>query len=151
MKSCASCYSPVIVGKSIDKKDMSFVSTNRVAFGAGVVPQGSTTTARSKGSRGLSVRASAVDSYESSSDFVKRMEKAWVISQVQFSFNVIVCGLEFQILLVLGAPIQFYQWFSFHDGRISNLLQICALKRVSRTKRDWIWLDLCRMVYLFIF
>ncbi|XP_021276160.1 protein disulfide-isomerase LQY1, chloroplastic [Herrania umbratica] len=81
MKSCASCYRPVIVGKSIDKKDVSFASTNRVAFGDGVVPQGSTTTARSKGLRGLSVSASAVDSYESSSDFVKRMEKAWVISQ----------------------------------------------------------------------
>ncbi|XVF35702.1 hypothetical protein REPUB_Repub18cG0168800 [Reevesia pubescens] len=80
MKSCASCNRPVIVGKSIDHKDMSFVSTNRVAFGSGVVPQ-VTTTARSKGSRVLGVRASAVDSYESSSDFVKRMEKAWVISQ----------------------------------------------------------------------
>jgi hypothetical protein len=28
------------------------------------------------------VRASMVDSYESSSDFVKRMEQAWLISQV---------------------------------------------------------------------
>lgn len=81
MKSCASCHRPVILGKSIDKKDMSFVSTNRVAFGAGALPQGTITIARSKGSRVLGVRASAVDSYESSSDFVKRMEKAWVISQ----------------------------------------------------------------------
>ncbi|XVE71285.1 hypothetical protein DITRI_Ditri10aG0139000 [Diplodiscus trichospermus] len=81
MKSCASCYRPVIVGKLTDRKDMSFLSTNRVAFGAGIGPQGAATTARSKGSRVLVVRASAVDSYESSSDFVKRMEKAWVISQ----------------------------------------------------------------------
>ncbi|XWS70522.1 hypothetical protein CRYUN_Cryun03dG0054900 [Craigia yunnanensis] len=81
MKRCASCYRPAIVGKSIDKKDMSFVSTNRVAFGVGVVPQGTTTIARFKGPRVLGVRASAVDSYESSSDFVKRTEKAWVISQ----------------------------------------------------------------------
>ncbi|XVF89432.1 hypothetical protein PTKIN_Ptkin19aG0129700 [Pterospermum kingtungense] len=83
MKSCANCYRPVIVAKLIDKKDMSFVSTSRVAFGSGVVPRGTTkiSTARYKGSRVLGVRASVVDSYESSSDFVKRMEKAWVISQ----------------------------------------------------------------------
>ncbi|XP_022750348.1 uncharacterized protein LOC111299429 [Durio zibethinus] len=81
MKSCASCYRPVIVGKSIEKKDISFVSINRIAFGAGIVPQSKTTTARSKGSRVLDVRVSVVDSYESSSDFVKRMEKAWAISQ----------------------------------------------------------------------
>ncbi|XP_010525893.1 PREDICTED: uncharacterized protein LOC104803610 [Tarenaya hassleriana] len=31
--------------------------------------------------RVLTVRASAVDSYESSPDFVKRMEQAWIISQ----------------------------------------------------------------------
>lgn len=30
----------------------------------------------------LVVRASAVDSYENSSDFVKRMEQTWLISQV---------------------------------------------------------------------
>ncbi|KAG4197991.1 hypothetical protein ERO13_A05G061100v2 [Gossypium hirsutum] len=80
MKSCACFYRPVIVAKSIDQKDMSFVSTNRVAFGAGVLSQ-ATTTARSKGSKVLAVRASAVDSYGSSSDFVERMEKAWLISQ----------------------------------------------------------------------
>ena len=77
------------MGKSIDKKDMSLVSTNRVAFGALVVPHATTTAARSKGSMVLGVRASAVDSYESSSDFVKRTEKAWVISQVQ-SFSLIL-------------------------------------------------------------
>ncbi|KAK8499396.1 hypothetical protein V6N13_010571 [Hibiscus sabdariffa] len=82
MKSCAICYRPVIVGKSIGEKGMSFVSTNRLEFGAGVLSLGkTTTTARSKGPRVLAVRASAVDSHESSSDFVKRMEKAWVISQ----------------------------------------------------------------------
>ncbi|MBA0622528.1 hypothetical protein Godav_008061 [Gossypium davidsonii] len=80
MRSCACFYRPVIVAKSIDQKDMSFVSTNRVAFGAGVLSQ-ATTTARSKGSKVLAVRASAVDSYGSSSDFVERMEKAWLISQ----------------------------------------------------------------------
>ncbi|MBA0807042.1 hypothetical protein Gohar_022872 [Gossypium harknessii] len=80
MKSCACFYRPVIVAKFIDQKDMSFVSTNRVAFGAGVLSQ-ATTTARSKGSKVLAVRASAVDSYGSSSDFVERMEKAWLISQ----------------------------------------------------------------------
>ncbi|MBA0690594.1 hypothetical protein Goari_008259, partial [Gossypium aridum] len=80
MKSCACFYRPVIVAKSIGQKDMSFVSTNRVAFGAGILSQ-ATTTARSKGSKVLAVRASAVDSYGSSSDFVERMEKAWLISQ----------------------------------------------------------------------
>ncbi|KAE8735204.1 zinc finger CCCH domain-containing protein 18-like [Hibiscus syriacus] len=79
MESCASCCRPVIMRISIDKKDLSFMSTNRVSFGAGVVPQG--TTSRVKGSRILDTRASAVDSHESSSDFVNRMEKAWVISK----------------------------------------------------------------------
>ncbi|GMI92433.1 hypothetical protein HRI_002912600 [Hibiscus trionum] len=81
MKNCAIYYRPVIVGKSIDEKGMSFVSTNRLEFGVRVLPLGKTTTARSKGSRVLAARASAVDSYESSSDFVKRMEITWAISQ----------------------------------------------------------------------
>ncbi|KAI0511206.1 hypothetical protein KFK09_011831 [Dendrobium nobile] len=38
----------------------------------------------------LLVRASAVDSYENSSDFVKRMEQAWLISQV------LVCSYSHQ-------------------------------------------------------
>ncbi|KAE8732547.1 protein ASPARTIC PROTEASE IN GUARD CELL 1-like [Hibiscus syriacus] len=74
MKGCAICYRPMIVGKSIDVKGMSFVSTNRLEFGAGFLRLGKTATV-------LAVRASAVDSYESSSYFVKRMGKAWAISQ----------------------------------------------------------------------
>lgn len=51
---------------------------NRVGFS---VPYGSRT--RSLGnSRVHGVRASAVESYEGSSSFVNRMEKAWLISKV---------------------------------------------------------------------
>lgn len=46
---------------------------------------------KSKKSRVCGARASMVDSYESSSNFVHRMEQAWLISQVsiQFIFRVL--------------------------------------------------------------
>ena len=50
--------------------------------GAGVVVVSYGSSSRSS-RRGCGVvRASMVDSHESSSDFVKRMEQAWLISQV---------------------------------------------------------------------
>ncbi|GKU92007.1 hypothetical protein SLEP1_g5795 [Rubroshorea leprosula] len=74
VSSCLWCCRPVVVAKSMGK-DLGFVSTRRVTFGGGILP------ARWKGSRVSGVRASTVDSYESSSNFVKRMEQAWLISQ----------------------------------------------------------------------
>ncbi|XP_020595007.1 protein EMBRYO SAC DEVELOPMENT ARREST 3, chloroplastic [Phalaenopsis equestris] len=53
-------YSPVLTGYSIE----AFLSKSS-----------------RKALTSLVVRASAVDSYENSSDFVKRMEQAWLISQ----------------------------------------------------------------------
>ncbi|EEF46844.1 conserved hypothetical protein [Ricinus communis] len=62
------CGSPAIVAN---------VSTNRAPINMGVVPRGTTTAF----ARVCRVRASVVDSYESSSNFIKRMEQAWLISQ----------------------------------------------------------------------
>ncbi|KAL5559628.1 hypothetical protein UlMin_035839 [Ulmus minor] len=79
MASCMFCNSPV-VPKPI--RDKSFISSTRVLSGAAfvvLVPRGTTT--RSVRSRVSGVRASMVDSYESSSNFIKRMEQAWLISQ----------------------------------------------------------------------
>ncbi|KDP33492.1 hypothetical protein JCGZ_07063 [Jatropha curcas] len=71
------CGKSVIVPKSIDK--MSFtVSTKPVLIRLGVVPSSTTTVSTSRVSL---VRASMVDSYESSSNFARRMEQAWLISQ----------------------------------------------------------------------
>lgn len=72
-----SCNMPAIVAKPIENK--SFVSIGTRV----VVPHGTTaTTARTgSSSRVCVVRASMVDSYGSSFDFVKRMETAWLISQ----------------------------------------------------------------------
>ncbi|CAL8995926.1 unnamed protein product [Prunus brigantina] len=77
MTSCLCCR-PAIVAKSIHNEGFASPSRalNRVA---GVVPYG--TNGRSLSLRFRGVRASAVDSYESSSDFVNRMEKAWLISK----------------------------------------------------------------------
>ncbi|XP_065848744.1 uncharacterized protein [Euphorbia lathyris] len=69
----------VILPKSIEK--MSFASstnTPAISFGV-VVPRGSKFAGASY--RVCVVKASMVDSYESSSDFSKRMEQAWLISQ----------------------------------------------------------------------
>ncbi|KAF3446162.1 hypothetical protein FNV43_RR11341 [Rhamnella rubrinervis] len=77
MTSCMSCR-PVVVAKPI--RDKSFLSSTRALNCAEfVVPPGTIT--RSLSSRVCGVRASMVDSYESSSNFVKRMEQAWLISQ----------------------------------------------------------------------
>ncbi|BBG95010.1 DnaJ/Hsp40 cysteine-rich domain superfamily protein, partial [Prunus dulcis] len=77
-KSTVQSRKPAIVAKSIHNKGFASPSRalNRVA---GVVPYG--TNGSSLSSRFRGVRASAVDSYESSSDFVNRMEKAWLISK----------------------------------------------------------------------
>ena len=71
------CSKLVIAQKPNDNKMLVLPIGNRV-----FVPHGTTTTSRPSSSRVCVVRASMVDSYESSFDFVKRMEKAWLISQV---------------------------------------------------------------------
>ncbi|XP_030468717.2 uncharacterized protein LOC115687339 [Syzygium oleosum] len=78
MMSCACCCScrPLIVPKSSVDCGSSQARRNAVCV---ISPHGA--TARGKRSRFVGVRASTVDSYESSSDFVKRMEQAWLISQ----------------------------------------------------------------------
>lgn len=83
---------------------------NRVA---GVVPYG--TNGRSLSLRFRGVRASAVDSYESSSDFVNRMEKAWLISKVilinhifqNFSFNIGLCCYQLGVVLFSKIELKF--------------------------------------------
>ncbi|OWM86824.1 uncharacterized protein LOC116186950 [Punica granatum] len=76
MTGCVCCCRPSIVPKST-------VNCSRLRrTRAGVVvfaPRGREVGHACSKSRG--VRASIVDSYESSSDFVKRMEQAWEISQ----------------------------------------------------------------------
>lgn len=55
-----------------------------------LLPHGRNTSARPASSRVSFVRASTVDSYGSSFDFVNRMEKTWLIAQVAllpFSFS----------------------------------------------------------------
>ncbi|GMN45573.1 hypothetical protein TIFTF001_014756 [Ficus carica] len=75
--SCMWCR-PVVVAKPIRNK--CFVSPARALIGVGLfVRHGS--ISRSLSSRVCGVRASMVDSYESSSNFIKRMEQAWLISQ----------------------------------------------------------------------
>ena len=75
MSSCVCCR-PMVSMKSIDNKSI-FVSprTRRLPIGGESLRQGSKFC-------GVGVRASMVDSTESSSDFAKRMERAWLISQV---------------------------------------------------------------------
>ncbi|RXH73067.1 hypothetical protein DVH24_012751 [Malus domestica] len=77
MASCVCCR-PSIVARPIQNDGFrtSLEALNRVGV---VVPYGTST--RSFG-RVCGVRASAVDSYESSSNFANRMEKAWLISKV---------------------------------------------------------------------
>ncbi|KAJ6673890.1 PLASTID TRANSCRIPTIONALLY ACTIVE PROTEIN [Salix viminalis] len=53
--------------------------SSRKVCGFVVVSHGTSSRSSSRGCGG--VRASMVDSYESSSDFVKRMEQAWLISE----------------------------------------------------------------------
>lgn len=81
MRSCVCyCCGSTMVAKFMDNIT-SIVSTKRgAAPSISLVPHGATT------SRVRGVRASMVDSYESSSDFVKRMEQAWLISQVNSLF-----------------------------------------------------------------
>ncbi|WCJ30432.1 DnaJ/Hsp40 cysteine-rich domain superfamily protein [Euphorbia peplus] len=80
MMNCICCCSkPSIFPKSIEK--MSFASSSNsppISFG-GAVPNRSIFAGA--GARVCIVKASMVDSYESSSDFTKRMEQAWLISQ----------------------------------------------------------------------
>lgn len=118
MTSCLCCR-PAIVAKSIHNEGFASPSRalNRVA---GVVPSG--TNGRSFSSRFRGVRASAVDSYESSSDFVNRMEKAWLISKVilinhifqNFSFNIRLCCRQLGVVLFSKIELKFnsYVWES---------------------------------------
>ncbi|KAE8056218.1 hypothetical protein FH972_013009 [Carpinus fangiana] len=74
---CTCCSRHVIVPKPIQNK--TFASPIGVRL---IVPHGTTAAAaRSTSSRVCPVRASIVDSYESSFNFANRMEKAWLISQ----------------------------------------------------------------------
>ncbi|ESR63488.1 hypothetical protein KPL70_000112 [Citrus sinensis] len=77
--SCCSCRAVDVVTKSIDKK-MDFALLTRKSP-MRVVPRGTSITSTRRSVCGVGVRASVVDSYESSSNFVKRMEQAWLISQ----------------------------------------------------------------------
>ncbi|KAL4650659.1 uncharacterized protein LOC142622561 [Castanea sativa] len=87
--SCMCCSRLMIAPKPIDNKILVSPIGNR-AF----VPQGTTTTTArpTSSSRVCVVRASMVDSYESSFDFVKRMEKAWLISQQPRPINCTSCN-----------------------------------------------------------
>ncbi|CAL5372803.1 unnamed protein product [Camellia sinensis] len=70
---------PMISIKSIDNNNNnSFVLPRRLSIGGQSIRDGRVLNSRVCGVR---IRASMVDSYESSSNFVKRMEKAWIISQ----------------------------------------------------------------------
>ncbi|KAF2287291.1 hypothetical protein GH714_039556 [Hevea brasiliensis] len=74
MTNCmCSCSKPLIVDKPIHNVSFS-ISTERLPINLGVLP--SATTAAIATSRVFPVRASMVDSYESSSNFAKRMEQA---------------------------------------------------------------------------
>ncbi|CAL5375066.1 unnamed protein product [Camellia sinensis] len=68
---------PMISIKSIDNNN-NFVLPRRLSIGGQSIRDGRVLNSRVCGVR---IRASMVDSYESSSNFVKRMEKAWIISQ----------------------------------------------------------------------
>lgn len=70
MTSSMGSIRPVIAPKAMES--MSFASPIGIQV---VVP-------RSTSSRAFVLRASMVNSYENSSNFVQRMEKAWLISQV---------------------------------------------------------------------
>jgi hypothetical protein len=77
MNSVCSCDGPVIAAsKSMDNN---MCCSRR---GVVVVPRGESSSS-SRNVCGVA-RASMVDSYESSSDLVKRMERAWLISQIKF-------------------------------------------------------------------
>ncbi|XP_059640395.1 uncharacterized protein LOC132282667 [Cornus florida] len=76
MSSTCMCCRLVIPTKSINN---SFLS---VPIGVESIPHGRVhVSTKPINSRVCVVRASMVDSYESSSNFVKRMERAWLISQ----------------------------------------------------------------------
>ncbi|KAG7024403.1 hypothetical protein SDJN02_13217 [Cucurbita argyrosperma subsp. argyrosperma] len=73
------CFRPVIIAKSIDGRG--FSSTRIILIGSEFAANRvSFTDSRLLSSRICGARASMVDSY-GSSDFVKRMEQAWEISQ----------------------------------------------------------------------
>ena len=77
MNSVCSCSRPMIAAaKSMD--------INVFCFRRGVVIVTHGTSKSSSRRVCGAVRASMVDSHESSSDFSKRMEQAWLISQVKF-------------------------------------------------------------------
>ena len=96
MNSVCYCNRPIITAAKSMDNNMSCI--RRAGVGVVVVPHGTSSRSLrmvrgvvvvSLGSSSRSsrrgcgvVRASMVDSYESYSDFVKRMEQAWLISQV---------------------------------------------------------------------
>ncbi|CAN1184898.1 hypothetical protein LINPERPRIM_LOCUS39280 [Linum perenne] len=81
MTSCFCCGSvmPVIGAKS---PTMTVISTRSSAGKSSIHTFGSSSSSAGTVScRVVRVKASAVDSYENSSDFTKRMEQAWLISK----------------------------------------------------------------------
>lgn len=111
--SCCSCRAVDVVTKSIDKK-MDFALLT-IKSPMRVVPRGTSITSTRRSVCGVGVRASVVDSYESSSNFVKRMEQAWLISQVLFmNFHLFLLGIYIYLFifqynfLFLLLFIQFY-------------------------------------------
>lgn len=83
--SSSCCCRPAdAVTKSMDKKMDFALLTIKLPLRVGVVPRGASFTSTRRPLCGVRVRASVVDSNESSSNFVKRMEQAWLISQVLF-------------------------------------------------------------------
>ncbi|KAJ7966306.1 chaperone protein DnaJ [Quillaja saponaria] len=84
MTSCTYCGESVMFSKAIDSK--SFILTRRLSIGFGVVIVPHGTRSRISG-----IRASTVDS---SSDFVKRMEKTWLISQQPRPVGCSSCNLK---------------------------------------------------------
>ncbi|KAG6770840.1 hypothetical protein POTOM_026539 [Populus tomentosa] len=92
MNSVCSCDGPVIAAsKSVDNNMCC------LRRGVVVVPHGESSSSSRKVC-GVA-RASMVDSYESSSDLVKRMERAWLISQIKFkSFSFFRTGSHFFLI-----------------------------------------------------
>ncbi|KAJ0089839.1 hypothetical protein Patl1_12614 [Pistacia atlantica] len=82
---CCSCRSPVAVVKKSPRNMSSVSLPSKVPIRFAVVPPGTSLSSARRtvdmNSRAFGARASMVDSYESSSNFIRRMEQAWLISQ----------------------------------------------------------------------
>nr|DAD45448.1 TPA_asm: hypothetical protein HUJ06_003678 [Nelumbo nucifera] len=81
MSSC-SCGRPVILARAVNRNYL--IEHRKIRIDMGMMPYRSSggNSGRLMTHGDFGVRASIVDSYESSSNFAKRMEQAWLISQV---------------------------------------------------------------------